>query len=238
MSAETQSSHEESAREAALRSLAATAAENIPGTDFVSITVHEEDQTLYTAAATDPLAEEADALQSEVFEGPCYTAVTGERFVLVNDLSAAVKFPRYAPRAVDLGLRAHAAIPLADGKQRAGLNVYARSAGSFDRCTVQFAELFATQAGAVLGYAEQVENLSEALHARSEIGTAVGILMERYSIDRHRAFAFLSRNSQHRNIKVRVLAKQLIDGTFRPTPSKGSSHTSGPKSHAWSPRGI
>jgi AmiR/NasT family two-component response regulator len=82
---------------------------------------------------------------------------------------------------------------------------------------VQVAELFATQAGALLGYAGQVEQLSVALHTRSDIGTAVGILMERYSIDRHRAFAFLTRNSQHRNIKVRVLARQVIDGTFEST---------------------
>src|SRR4051794_5131433 len=52
MSAETLSSHEHSAREAALGSLATSAAGNIPGVDFVSITVHEDDHTLYTAAAT------------------------------------------------------------------------------------------------------------------------------------------------------------------------------------------
>jgi hypothetical protein len=85
---------------------------------------------------------------------------------------------------------------------------------------VQFAELFATQAGAVLGYAEQVEHLSEALHTRTDIGTAVGILMERYGIDRRQAFAFLTRNSQNRNIKVRVLAQNVIDGTFTSTPGE------------------
>jgi ANTAR domain len=82
------------------------------------------------------------------------------------------------------------------------------------------AELFANQGGALLGYATQVEQLSSALHTRTDIGTAVGILMERYSIDQHQAFAFLSRNSQTRNIKVRVLARQIIDGTFRSTPAE------------------
>jgi hypothetical protein len=227
MSAATQPSYENSARAAAFRSLAASAAGNIPGADFVSITVHEEDGTLFTAAATDPLAEQADAVQYELLEGPCYGAVTGDRLVLVNDLAAAVKFPRYAPRAVELGVGAQAAIQLVDGRQRAGLNLYARTSGSFDRSTVQLAELFATQAGAVLGYARQVENLSEALHARTVIGTAVGILMERYSIDGHQAFAFLTRNSQDRNIKVRVLAQHLIDGTFQGTPSEDH------ESHQW-----
>jgi hypothetical protein len=48
----------------------------------------------------------------------------------------------------------------------------------------------------LLGYVEQVEQLSEALHSRTDIGIAVGVLMERYQIDRHRAFGALSRISQ------------------------------------------
>jgi hypothetical protein len=218
VSAHASSTCETSARDAALSSLAASAAANIPGADFVSITVREPDDTLYTAAATDPLAARADTLQYELHEGPCYTAVTAERFVLVNDLSATEEFARYAAQAVELGVGAHAAIQLVDGRRRAGLNLYARTAGSFDRSTMQFAELFAAQAGAILGYAEQVEQLSNALHTRTDIGTAVGILMERYSINRHQAFAFLTRNSQDRNIKVRVLAQHVIDDTVGPPP--------------------
>ena len=72
------------------------------------------------------MAEQADSLQYELREGPCYAAVNGERFVLVNDLSAAVQFPRYAPKAVGLGVGAQAAVQLLDGKRRAGLNLYAR----------------------------------------------------------------------------------------------------------------
>jgi len=113
---------------------------------------------------------------------------------------------------------AQAAIQLLHDGERAGLNLYSRTAGSFDRSTVQLAELFATQAAAVLGYAQQVEQLHEALHTRTDIGTAVGILMERYGIDRHQAFAFLTRSSQTRNTKVRVLALDVIDGNFASTP--------------------
>jgi hypothetical protein len=197
--------------------LATSAADNIPGVDFTSITVQYPDQTLSTVASTDPLAELADSFQYELREGPCYAAVNDERFVLVNDLAAAARFPHYAPRAVAHGVGAQAAVQLLHNGERAGLNLYARTAGAFDPSTVQFADLFATHAGALLGYAGQVENLGEALHSRSDIGTAVGILMERYSVDRHQAFAFLTRNSQHRNIKVRELAQQVINGTFQST---------------------
>jgi ANTAR domain/GAF domain len=197
-----------------MEGLAVSAAGNIPGVDFVSITVHQQDGSMYTAASTSPIADEADLVQYHLREGPCYAAVTHERFVLVTDMAAARGFPNYAPRAVDLGLGAQVAIQLLHNGERAGLNLYARQAGAFDNTTVLIAELFATQTGSLLGYAEQVEQLSEALHTRTDIGTAVGILMERYNIDRHQAFAFLTRNSQTRNIKVRELAQHVIDGTF------------------------
>jgi GAF domain-containing protein len=233
MSTGTLSPDVHAAREAAFGSLADSAAGSIPGVDFVSITVLEDDRSPYTAAATDPLAERADALQYELREGPGYAAVTGERFVLSNDLAAAVEFPHYASRAVDLGVGAHAAMQLVDGKRQAGLNLYARSAGNFDRSTVQFAELFATQAAAILGHVEQVEQLRKALHTRTDIGTAVGILMERYGINPDQAFAFLTRHSQDRNIKVRILARQVIDDGW----GSVARAESGPRSCGSSERG-
>jgi GAF domain/ANTAR domain len=208
---------EQGPREEALQGLSTSAVSNIPGVDLVSITLLE-DHDLRTIAATDPLAEQMDALQYELREGPCYAAVTSDRFVLVNDIAAASDYPRYGARAFDAGIRSQAAIQLVQDGERAGLNLYARQSEAFDRYTVQFAELFATQAAAVLEYAEQAEQLSVALHTRTDIGTAVGIVMERYGIDRNVAFAFLVRNSNHRNVKLRVLARQIIDGTFQSTP--------------------
>jgi len=76
MSSERQNSRNPEARKAALDSLAASAATNIPGVDFVSITVSSRDDSLHTEAATDALAERADSLQYELREGPCYSAVT------------------------------------------------------------------------------------------------------------------------------------------------------------------
>ena len=221
MTADTSSSLPAS-RDAALRSISDSAVANIPGVDFASITVQEADEVLRTLATTDPLAEKLDSIQYELREGPCYDAVTAERFVLVNDVSATTVFPRYGPRAAEHGIGAQAAIQLVHKRERAGLNLYARRPGAFDRSTVHLAELFATQAAALLEYAVQVEHLDEALHTRSDIGTAVGIVMERYRIDRNLAFAYLVRNSNNRNLKLRVLAQQVIDGTFESTPAEDS----------------
>ena len=62
---------ERSPTEAALEDLAVSAASNIPGADFVSITVHRRDDSMVTVASTNPLAKQADALQYELREGPC-----------------------------------------------------------------------------------------------------------------------------------------------------------------------
>jgi hypothetical protein len=147
--------------------------------------------------------------------------------VLINDLAATVEYPHYAPQAVTLGVEGQGAIQLIDGKRRAGLNLYARKAGNFDRATVQIAELFATQAGALLGYAEQVENLIETLHTRTDIATAVGVLMGALQHRQTPCVRLPDPQSQHRNLKVRVLAQQVIDGMFQSTLREDN------ESHEW-----
>ena len=45
------------------------------------------------------------------------------------------------------------------------------------------------------------------------IGQAIGIVMERFGLTEDRAFAFLSRLSSHRNVKLRQVARELVDET-------------------------
>jgi len=201
-------------QEKALRELTRSAAANIVKVDFASISVRRKDQTVQTVAATDPVADEVDQLQYELREGPCYAAVSGDRLILVNDVSSAQDFPRYGPRAAELGVGSQLAIQLVHDGEQAGLNLYARRTEAFDIATIQLAELFASQAARVLDYATQVEQLGEALHSRTDIATAVGMLMERYSIERENAFAFLVRHSNNLNVRLRDLALQVIAGTF------------------------
>ena len=89
-----------------------------------------------TVPSTDPLAEQADALQYGLRDGPCY-------YPLVNDLAAAVACPRYGPKAAALGLGAQAAVQLFHKRERAGVNLYALRPQAFDHFTMQVADLFA-----------------------------------------------------------------------------------------------
>jgi hypothetical protein len=97
---------------------------------------------------------------------------------------------------------------------QAGLNVYSRRREAFDRAAVHSAQMFGRHACVVLGYARQADTLGEGMEARQDVGTAVGIVMERYQVDRDRAFEFVVRISNHRHVKVRAVAAQIVDGTF------------------------
>ncbi len=61
-------------------------------------------------------------------------------------------------------------------------------------------------------HAAELEQLREALHARTEIGIAIGRVMERYDLTREQALDVLKRTSQHSNRKVRDLAAEFADG--------------------------
>jgi AmiR/NasT family two-component response regulator len=45
---------------------------------------------------------------------------------------------------------------------------------------------------------------------RQAVGRAVGIVMERYGLNEQRAFAFLARVSQTRNVKLRQVAAEMV----------------------------
>ena len=59
-------------------------------------------------------------------------------------------------------------------------------------------------------------NFQAALSSRETIGSAIGILMEREKISSDAAFTILSRASQHLHIKLREVARDLIDTGEKP----------------------
>jgi AmiR/NasT family two-component response regulator len=89
------------------------------------------------------------------------------------------------------------------------LNLYSHSVGAL--ADIAFlAGLFTSHARVAIAYARQVDGLQDAMTSRQSIGQAVGILMERFKLSDERAFGFLARISQERNVKLRVVARELI----------------------------
>jgi hypothetical protein len=197
-----------------LAQITAAAVEVLPGAHYASVTVRHADGRLSTSAPTDDMLLGLDAAQYELQEGPCYDAATDETYASSPHLAADERYPRYAALAVQAGVRAQAGIRLFETPSptaQGALNLYSRDVGSFSDMSV-VAQLFAHQSAVALDYAREIDNLQEAVKTRQEIGRAVGILMERYGLNEERAFAFLARVSQNRNVKLRDLASRLVAG--------------------------
>ncbi|WP_162260807.1 ANTAR domain-containing protein [Nocardioides sp. Soil805] len=197
-----------------LAAIAAAAAVSVPDIDQVGISVIHRGGEIETRAATGQLVWDLDGLQYELGEGPCVSAMLDEPVVVVDDIRNDQRWPRFAPRAAAAGLRAQMAVRLYHEDSTIGaLNMYATEATTIHRDAPEAAELFAAHAALALGRARREEQLHEALQTRKLIGQAIGVLMERYGIDEDRAFGFLVRASSTSNVKLREVAREVVDRT-------------------------
>jgi len=196
-----------------LRTITSGAVDVLPDVDQASITVLHDDGSLSTVAETAEVILELDARQYELREGPCYEAAAETSHVISTDLAADERFREYAAFAVEKGMAAQAGIRLFDSnKGRGALNLYSTRVGAFEDLGMLSA-LFVSQAAAAIAYAGEVSDVAYAMSTRAMIGKAVGIVMERYSLSEDRAFGFLTRLSQTRNVKLRLVAQELVDAT-------------------------
>lgn len=210
-----------------LEQIVTWAVATIDGCDAAGIFLVENEQVA-TAASSDPVVLELDRLQVATHQGPCLDAVSATGTVYADDLATDVRWSRFAPAAVEAGIRSTLAIRLA-ARRASALNLYARLPRAFGATDRAKGLIFATLAGIAIDAAEQrasdderAENLLTALRTRELIGQAQGILMERERITADQAFDVLRRASQHLNIKVREVAQTLIEtGATPPTGKEG-----------------
>lgn len=196
-----------------LSQITAAAVEVLPDVRYASLTVLHADCSLETVAPTDELLCDIDAAQYELQEGPCYQAAVDTVHVISPNLEADDRFPRYAKVAVAAGIRAQAGVRLFENEKTQGaLNLYSLKVGAFEDLD-SLSSLFAHQAATAIAYAQEIRNLQEAVQTRKTIGQAIGIVMERYGLTDQRAFAFLTRLSQHRNVKLRLVAQEIVAAT-------------------------
>ncbi|MCF6379922.1 GAF and ANTAR domain-containing protein [Nocardioides KLBMP 9356] len=194
-----------------LAGLTRAAVEMLPGVDQATITIRHEDGRPRSYGLTADFLGDLDDWQFENAEGPCYDGVTENAFIVCADLRHDPRYPTYGPRAVAAGIRSQAGVRLFESPRTVGgLNIYSRSVGALADVTF-LAELFAEHARSAVSYASQIDGLRDAMRRRQLIGQAVGITMERFGLPDEHAFAFLTRLSNHRNVKLHVIAQEIID---------------------------
>jgi len=202
--------------EGALRVTVDLAVATIEGCDAAGVFVVENERVT-TAAASDPTVVELDGLQFATDEGPCLDVVSEGGTIYAADLSDDSRWPSFGPAAVRAGIRSALAFRLSD-RPVSALNLYAKLPAAFGAADRAQGLIFATLAGLALDAAEEragdgqrLVNLNEALRTRELIGQAQGILIERERITGEQAFDVLRRASQHLNVKVREVARTLVE---------------------------
>jgi GAF domain-containing protein len=186
--------------------------------DDAGILLVHSRRRIETAASTSERAEQAHLLQTELDEGPCLDALLdGDPHYLILDTRSDDRWPTWGPRVAELGIRSAVSIRLETRKRRYGsLNLYSSEPAAFGPDDIAVASIFARHASIAVATSQETDGLQRAMDARKVIGIAMGILMERYSIDADRAFDVLQRTSQQHNVKLREVAQRLADG--RPLP--------------------
>jgi ANTAR domain/GAF domain len=187
------------------------AVENLPGVDFAGVSLRRGGGKVETPAATDPVVNEADDLQYQLNEGPCLDAIWVDDTYLIADMHAENRWPQWAPKAAALGMRSILSVRLAtESSTVGGLNLYSRDLNAYDEDSVLTAHIYAAHASNAIEVRGEAEGLRTAMQTRHLIGMAQGMLMLRYGLSEDQAFRFLRRRSQEANVKLRVVAAQVV----------------------------
>jgi len=194
--------------------------------DAATVTTRHSEHGLATIAATDQRLVALDDAQYESREGPCLSVLEPHAPVHVEDAGVDDERWRHFTRtAAQLGVRSTLSmhIPTETAEVAASLNFYAKRRLELSRQQMAAAESFAHQlAAAIQGVeayratAQLAHDMSEAMRSRAVIEQAKGIIMADEHVDADTAFAHLVQVSQQANMKLRDVAKRLVEERTRP----------------------
>lgn len=196
--------------EGTLANVVEVARETLRG-DHVGLLLRHHGRHLECAAVSDEVASTIIQPVLDHHEGPELSTMDEAGHILVDDTRFADRWPRWAARADRLGVRSAFSIGLQDrGRTFGSLNLYAATPAAFDDEARAHARAVATHVAIALTHAQQQRSLRQAVDARHLVGLAQGVLMERHRIDADRAFSILLRYSQDNNVKLRLVAENIV----------------------------
>jgi transcriptional regulator with GAF, ATPase, and Fis domain len=201
-----------------LEKLAFLAKEVLLETPDVSLTLIE-DKRAFTAAFAGSLALELDERQYELDHGPCLDAALYGETIHLTVSAADQPYPGLRQSAQQKGVSHTLSIGLSTGDQvRGAINIYNTTGRPFTDDSDRIARTFATCAGIVVANidryrqaAARAAQLEDALRSRAPIEQAKGILMTRHGCSSEEAFKMLVTLSQNENVKLRVVAQNLVE---------------------------
>lgn len=184
------------------------------------VAVMTDDGSRGVGAASDPGSERLEALQFNLGEGPCVDAHMSRRPVLVPDLAdgAMARWPAYAPRVHEKGVRAVFAFPLRVGAARLGvLDVFRDRAGKLTADELWHAMLLTDAMVAALldrhdqdGGDARIDELGEAADNRAELFQAQGMVMVQLGIGIGEAIARMRAYAYAQDRRLNAVARDIV----------------------------
>jgi GAF domain-containing protein len=204
--------------EETLTRVADLACEAVPPADLVGLTMPVEGRQR-TAVFTDPASPEVDQAQYDTGEGPCLDAMRDAAVYYIGSTGEDGPWPAFRQACRQRGIRSTLSLPLiVDHGTVGAMNLYSRADHSFGLDDRDAALQFADQAAIVLANsqaywdAQQLSaRLGEAMKSRATIEQAKGILMGAQRCSADEAFELLTRASQRENVKLREIARRIVD---------------------------
>ncbi|MEU3999514.1 ANTAR domain-containing protein [Streptomyces fungicidicus] len=205
--------HETSTPDSTLDIAVRLAVDLVPGADHAGISVIDKDNARSTLACTDDVVRTAEESRPGEGHQPYWHRLWAAPVAEAQDTENGAGEDTLA----GLGLRSALSLRLrADRRRLTVLTAYARKPRAFDEAALRVGRLFTAHVGIALDSATVREQLTEAMRTRDLIGQATGILMERLDIDAAGAFDSLVRASQRENVKLRDLARRIVDAHSAP----------------------
>ena len=176
------------------------------------------------ATANSDAGDTVEHLEVELREGPCTDAVRRGEQVVVPDLEAAVeRYPHFAPRALQAGVRSIHALPMtARGVVVGSMDIVALEPLRLSVEQVDSAQLLADVALAFLLNSHRLaeatrlaEQLQQALESRVVIEQAKGKLAERHGVSMDAAFERLRQHARTNGERVQRVARLVVDDELR-----------------------
>src|SRR4051812_5425424 len=197
-----------------LQQVTLTATQTLPGCDAASISLVQKHGNPRTLGATGELAMKGDQIQRDEGEGPCLDAAMTQRWVYVPDAGADQRWTLSCVRmAKELGvgslLSCRLSMDASPARTLGGINLYSTNRDAFDEQGRTLGLLLSTLAAVVVDASRREAQLHAALASRAVIGEAVGMLRSQRNISSQDAFTMLVSASQHLNIKLRKVAREI-----------------------------
>jgi anti-anti-sigma factor len=201
----------------ALRLIVELARISIGGADGVSVSLLRHG-VLSTVAASDQTIMAMDADQYSTGQGPCVDASIKGHWFHAESLDNETRWPAFTPQARGLGIKAILSSPLRAFEKPVGaLNIYSRTAQSFEIRDQEVAAVFAQQASVILSDAragvsdtQMAVRFQEALRSRKVISLAEGIIMEREGVSEEDAFSALLGLALDQGLPLRERAEAMV----------------------------